>query len=33
MRNANLILYPLFIVAFYFFNYWGKDSAKSFLSF
>ena len=33
MRNTNPILYPLSIIAFYFFNYQGKDSAKSFLSF
>jgi len=33
IRNTNPILYPLSIIAFYFFNRWGKDSAKSFLSF
>ena len=33
IRNTNPILYPLSIIAFYFFNRQGKDSAKSFLSF
>ena len=32
-RNANPILYPLSIIAFYFFNYQGKNSVKSFPSF
>ena len=31
--NTNPILYPLFIIAFYFFNYQGKNCAKSFLLF
>ena len=33
IQNADLILCPLFTIAFYFFNCWGKDSAKSFPSF
>ena len=33
MQNINPILYPLSVIAFYFFNCWGKDSAESFLSF
>jgi len=33
MRNTNPILYPLSVIAFYFFNRWGKDGAKSFLFF
>jgi len=31
--NTNPILCPLSAIAFYFFNRWGKDGAKSFLSF
>jgi len=33
MRNTDPILCPLSAIAFYFFNCWGKDGAKSFLSF
>ena len=33
MRNADPILCPLSAIAFYFFNRWGKDGAKSFPSF
>jgi len=33
MQNADLIFCPLFTIAFYFFNYWGKNGIKSFPSF
>jgi hypothetical protein len=33
MQNADPILCPLSALAFYFFNRWGKDSAKEFPSF